>query len=397
MILVILRKARTFLRLLADDPGEAIALFRAKLARIVAGPPRVARPPESVEALVANYQAGGPGPDLDERARRQRYRERRGCILVDLISAVLPPEERFVVLDGGAREAMGDPRWQVLPKNKLRIYGFEPDAAEVEKLNVAARDAGYDFRYFAGALWRAPCELTFYENKSPGGGSFYPQNTDLTDRWKFENSTQLFHSRDIFHPTGTTTWKMTSLDVWRSTLDHAVDIDFMKLNVQGAELEILKGAETFLDGTLGLMVEISFVESYKDRPFFSDIDAYLRAENFAFFDMIGDHCMGRSASPITAQHLPGLNGLYGQLIEAHGIYFRDPIDMAKRGKSLDGYSIPKLLKLAAFADAFGQIEYAFELLGWIETTAKSRGETQWAKTVADVATRARDAYLRYMA
>ena len=75
----------------------------------------------------------------------------------------------------------------------------------------------------------------------------------------------------------------------------------------------------------------------------------------------------------------------------------DPIDMAKRGMSLDGYSIPKLMKLAAFADAFGQVEYAFELLGWIETTAKSRGETQWATTVADVATRARDAYLRYMA
>lgn len=42
----------------------------------------------------------------------------------------------------------------------------------------------------------------------------------------------------------------------------------MKLNVQGVELEILRGGASFVDGTIGILAEISFVESYRNRPFF---------------------------------------------------------------------------------------------------------------------------------
>lgn len=66
-------------------------------------------------------------------------------------------------------------------------------------------------------------------------------------------------------------------------------MDFMKLNVQGANLEILRGGETLLSETLGVMAEISFVESYNGRPFLSDIHSYLREKGFQFFDMIGMH------------------------------------------------------------------------------------------------------------
>lgn len=327
---------------------------------------------------------------------RLRYIERRGFIIADLVAAALPEDARFTILDGGAREALADPRWQALDRQKVRLYGFEPDEAEVEKLNREVLEKGFDYRYFAGALWSECTDRTFYENKSPGGGSFFPQNTELTGRWKFQNNEDKFNASDIFYPVGEAQWRMTDLETWAAQQEEPVDFDFMKLNVQGAELEILHGAESLLDRTIGLMVEISFVESYKDRPFFSDIDAALRERGFTFFDLIGHHYIGRSGSAITVRHLPGLYPLWGQLIEGHGIYFRDPIDMDARGIPTDHLDKDKLLRLCAFAEVFGQIEYAFELLAWTSGRLEKTGQADDAKDVRDLLARAEDLYRQYM-
>ena len=358
------------------------------LRRLVGRAVRAAR--RAADAL------SGPLPSPPVDPTRQRYIERKGFIITDLIVAALPAAERFTILDGGALGALSDPRWQVFA-GRTRIYGFEPNAEAVETLNATVRERGLDHRYVAGALWSAPGTLTFHANKAGGGGSFYPQNVDLTDRWKFENTREKFYARDMFYPTGTESWTMTSVDHWARGLAEPLDIDFIKLNVQGAELEILRGAESVIDRTIGVMVEMSFVESYKQRPFFADIDRHLRDRQLSFFDFIGHHCVGRAASPITAQHLPGLYPLYGQLIEGHGVYFRDPIDMVARGLSIDHLSGLKLLKLVAFAETFGQIEYAFELLLWLGALLEQRGDGAGASLARDIAARAEQLYLKYLA
>lgn len=327
---------------------------------------------------------------------RQRYIERRGFIITDLVTATLAADEKFTILDGGALDALSDPRWRAFDKTRVRLYGFEPNDEEVAALNAAARESGLDHHYFASSLWSTPGTQTFYANKAAGGGSLYAQNTALTDRWKFENSQDKFYARDIFYPTSSSQWRMTSLDHWAKEQGGRVDIDFMKLNVQGAELEILSGAEGVLDQTVGIMVEMSFVESYKRRPFFADIDRFLREKQFSFFDFIGHHYIGRAASPITVRHLPGLYPLWGQLIEGHGIYFRDPIDMATRGHRLDHWSEPKLLKLVAFAEIFGQIEFAFELLIWLAELLDARADTTAAARVRELTARAELLYLQHM-
>lgn len=339
-------------------------------------------------------KAAPPAPPVDPL--RERYIRRQGYIISDLVAAALPIDERFVILDGGAREALSDPRWKVFDQSRVRLYGFEPDTKEVIALNELAREKQLDYRYFAGALWSEPTERIFYENKAPGGGSFYEQNTELTNRWKFENHTDKFYARDIFYPVGTSRWPLTSFDAWNRQHGGSIDIDFIKLNVQGAELEILRGADSIIDAVIGVMAEVSFVESYRERPLFADIDRYLREKGFAFFDLIGHHYMGRAASPITVRHLPGLYPLWGQLIEGHGIYFRDPIEMEARGFRADQWTKTKLLKLVAFAEVFGQIEYAFELLIWSAGLLERRSDAAGAQEVRDLTVTAEQLYLRYM-
>ncbi len=367
-----------------------IAKLAGRLGRAFGGSAAqaVAPAPATPEARLTAAQG-------TQEALRDRYTRRAGFIIADLVSDAVDPRERFIILDGGAREALADPRWQSLEPRRVRLYGFEPDEKEVAELNRIAAERGLDYRYFAAGLWSKPGNLTFYENKSPGGGAFYEQNTGLTDRWKFANSEQKFLSMDIFYPTARATWKVTSLEAWAAE-NGIDDLDFMKLNVQGSELEILKGSGPLLDATIGLMVEVSFVESYKDRPFFADIDAFLRQHRFSFFDLIGHHYMGRARSPITARHAPGLYPLWGQLIEGHGIYFKDPIELEARGMPTEQFSVAKLLKLAAFAEMFGQNEYAFELLEWLVARQRRMGDPIGEALVQSVLAEAESRYRAFL-
>jgi FkbM family methyltransferase len=314
--------------------------------------------------------------DAEWTRRQERYARREAFILTELVCAQLAPEERFRILDGGAREALSDPRWQALPSARVALHGFEVDAAECEALNAVARARGLGYRYWPLGLWSEPGRRPFYANRSPGGSSLYPQNVALTDRWKFENTKDSFLAREIFRPEGPPCdVELTSLDAWAKEACIS-DLDFLKLNVQGAELEILRGAESLLPRVTGIMVEVSFVESYAGRPMFSDIDGFLRRQGFSFFDLIGHHAIGRASSPVTAQQCPGLYPQHGQLIEGHGIYFRDPIDASVRGTELFAEESAKVLKLVCFAEMFAQVEFAFELLGWERERAFAAGAVE---------------------
>ena len=293
-----------------------------------------------------------------------RYLRRERFLVCDAVADLLPPNEPYTILEGGAADSFRDPRWQAFDSNRKRLYGFEPNREECDALNVKSRELGLDYQFFPIGLWREDCRLPLYENKSSGGNSFYRQNVELTDRWKFESSTVIRPSKGTFYPTGTSEWDLTTIDKW-SAQTGISDLDFLKLNVQGAEFDILTGATSILDGVIGMQVEMAFVESYHGRPMFADTDIFLRSKGFTFFELIGHHCIGRIDSPITAQQAPGLNGLYGQMIEAHGLYFRDPIDMLNRGLSIDHLTTAKLLKLAGFAEMYGQHEFCFELLRWL--------------------------------
>jgi FkbM family methyltransferase len=317
-----------------------------------------------------------------------RYAHRRGLPLGDAILAHGMADESFVLLDGGAREAEADARWSRLDPARLTTYGFEPDEQECERLNAIARQNGARRIYYPVGLWSVDGTLPFHENHVGGGSSFMEQNPTVSDRWKFENPTQTALAREIFRPKRTYDVKVVTLASWAQ--QHGVAaIDFVKLNVQGGELEILRKAGPVLESVHGLLLEASFCESYRGRPFFSDVDVFLRARGFVFFDLLAHHYIGRAASPIAQQHLrsvrPRLGQLvsaWGQLIEGHALYLRDPIAEAPDGPT-DGAAARRALKLACVAEIYGQIEYAFELAAWVSRADGHQELHAWIESAAE--------------
>lgn len=60
--------------------------------------------------------------------------------------------------------------------------------------------------------------------------------------------------------------------------------EFLKVDTQGSEFEILKGAKKVLtENTIALVCEVSFFEIYQGQKLFSDVEAYLRSLGFSFY------------------------------------------------------------------------------------------------------------------
>jgi len=65
-----------------------------------------------------------------------------------------------------------------------------------------------------------------------------------------------------------------------SILPSDLTIDLLKIDTQGSELDVLKGAGDLLNNTSYIECEVEFVPLYKDQPLFQDIEDYLKSYNF---------------------------------------------------------------------------------------------------------------------
>jgi FkbM family methyltransferase len=61
----------------------------------------------------------------------------------------------------------------------------------------------------------------------------------------------------------------------------------IKVDVQGFELEVLKGAEETLRNTEIVILEVSLFQFYKNSPTFFDIITFMNERNFSVYDIFG--------------------------------------------------------------------------------------------------------------
>ena len=224
------------------------------------------------------------------------------------------------VIDVGAS---GGPqsRWKEADYKSLIVL-FEPDPRESEILQKKLGD-----RYIVRnvALSERPGNLEFHMYRDQLASSVYLPDLDLLRRYYIDKtSSDYIDDRydnlrtlkiDKFDVLKTITLSADTLDNQLSIVN-LMDIDFIKLDVQGHELPILKGGRTTLSNTVGVEIEVEFLPLYKGQSVFHEVDSFLTSCGFELYDLKRTF-RNRCGKKIYGDRK-------GQLLWADALYLRSP-------------------------------------------------------------------------
>lgn len=279
------------------------------------------------------------------------------------LSGILQDEaEQCIILDVGSRNGL-DPVWAPL-QAAARFIGFEPDPQQADRLNRSKKPASR-IRHYPFALSDRDGERTFNITRFPESSSFYAENPAWTRRFPITEQTT---ERQVTLPTIT-------IDTFCGQED-VRHLDFLKIDAEGAELDILRGAVATMSRTeiLGIKTEYWWSPRTKSgyAHSFAELDIFLRQNGFEFFD-IRPHYYPRATVPsgrITARfdnpeakarlkfrHVP-----YGQSWTGDALYFRDPVGEKISGKDVSAWDRSKLIRLCAVMDIYDYGDSALEIL-----------------------------------
>jgi hypothetical protein len=77
------------------------------------------------------------------------------------------------------------------------------------------------------------------------------------------------------------------------TIDEIVELkgveppSFLKLDVQGYELEVLKGAQNTLPQVSAVLVEVNLIDIHKGAPLLDELVLFMRDSGFVTYDICG--------------------------------------------------------------------------------------------------------------
>lgn len=171
-------------------------------------------------------------------------------------------------LDVGARDGDLGPLDGIA--SVLDIIGFDMDALECETLNASLGNA--QRKYYPIVLNSTSGPRDFHITNFPASSGFY------ANREKFICRLAPVHMRNV-SVARTVTVETHELDKFL-TSNNLASPDFIKLDAEGAELDILKGGTHALDECLGVLAEARF-QNMAGQPLFADMDAFLRTKGFS--------------------------------------------------------------------------------------------------------------------
>lgn len=270
--------------------------------------------------------------------------------------------KKLIIIDVGCRWGFADEF--VSNIDEFQIYGFDPDPIECARLNAKYNHPS--IQAIPLGLGDSAGKKVLYLTKEPACSSLYQPDPFLTGNYA------AFHCEV---EVGKSIVDVVSLDQW--CRENKVDwIDHLKIDTQGSELDILKGASDVIKTVRSIEVEVEFNPMYIGQPLFHDVDRFLRDQGFElwkFSEITHYSRNGRPGDAINSVdiryddwHSNPAKVYAGQLFWANAHYVRRGIS-SQWHYSAQYLRDARLFSILGMPDVLGdQAAWGDEILGTIE-------------------------------
>lgn len=218
------------------------------------------------------------------------------------------------LLDIGSANPRLDAGWENV--EDVELVMFEPDERSLG--SMIGLD---DIRIFTHALGPKDEKRTLYLTRKPELTSFYKPKMEYHIRFPDAQRWEIIDEVEI------------ECKTIRTLYSDIGEYDFIKIDTQGSELEILTGAVGGgLETALGIEAEVEFTELYDGQPLFGDVCQFMTQQGFEFYDFIVEYRYGRKE----------LNRKV-QLAFADALFLRNPewVEKKLRLKEIDMQKVDK--------------------------------------------------------
>jgi len=246
-------------------------------------------------------------------------------------------DEPIYVVDIGANPIDGTPPYAgLLKQGMVNLVGFEPQKEALQKL---LEMKGPNETYLPHAVGTGE-RTKLYICQASGMTSTLKPNNHVLDHFQ-----------------GYPIWgKVKSIEeVDTVRLDDVAqikNIDWLKIDIQGGELNVFKNAEDKLKNALVIQTEVNFIRLYENQPLFAEIDQWMRENGFMLHTLLEQRKRLYAPMKINGGIHQGIN----QLTTADAVYVRDI-------NALQSISVEQRKKLAfILSKAYGSYDLAYRLL-----------------------------------
>lgn len=242
-----------------------------------------------------NDAAGVPsGPHTGDRSRAN--------FLIKLLDAGRPMQ----IADIGARltGGAGAPYDLLMRLGAAELSAFEPDADALAQLQAAELINTRVFPYAVG---------------KPGPATFYShQIGTLSSIYRIKETAASYLGKNFWARR-----KIEEIPMELVSLDTIADfprLDLLKMDAQGAELDILQGAKAALSDAVVVIPEVRFYQMYHDEPMWADVDSELRGQGFVLHRFMHQKSV---CLPGSQKRRFNVRRNYSQLLDGDAVYIRD--------------------------------------------------------------------------
>ena len=223
-------------------------------------------------------------------------------------------------------------------EENLHILCFEPN----EETNISNSKATKI--NITNVLWNDETQIKFHIAKEKSQSSVHPPNIDLIKKFSDEN----WVSRQTQKTVDLQTVKLDSV-----INKNSFNADFLKIDTQGSEYEILEGSkETLAGGLFGVLLETWSYPFHKDQKLSYDVMKIMDENGYFLADLNkGGYYRRKTVSNNTL--------FLGQIGQLDLLYFETIEKFTSNQKSNE-----EIIKAACLADLYGMTDYSIEILNY---------------------------------